>query len=186
MLMVSQRMTWGLGIMIAAAILLAGSSTITGVLAGLFAAAGANQGRAIFAISGYVTDITLGLLVIGLLVCLIGAIVARLEYSNYSYTFEEFDLRMKRGILFRHIDSLPYRQIQDVNIDRSIVHQMFGMSKVTILTAGHEEKGEKGETQVVLEPVDRDAAEEIRQILERKIGVQVVKTEQEADVAEAK
>ncbi|MDE1975203.1 MAG: PH domain-containing protein [Patescibacteria group bacterium] len=181
LLMVSRKILPGLAIMIIAAILLALSGVITGVLAGLVTAAGANQAKAVISISGYMTDVTLGLLILGLMICLVGAIIARLQYSNYSYMFEEFDLRMKRGILFRHIDSLPYRQIQDVNIDRSLVHQMLGLSKITILTAGHEEEGEKGEAQVVLDLLGKEDAEEIRQELERKIGVQIVKTVQEAD-----
>ncbi|MDE2037988.1 MAG: PH domain-containing protein [Patescibacteria group bacterium] len=181
LLMVSRRMAPGLVVMLAAAALLAASGPAVGFLAGLMAAAGADQKSAIASLSSYAMALDLGLLILGLAICLIGAVIARWEYRNYSFSFEEFDLKMRRGIVSRRIESVPYRQIQDVDIDRSLLHQALGLSKVTILTAGHEESGEKGKAEVVLDPLDKDAAEEIRALLERKIGVQIVKTVEEAD-----
>jgi uncharacterized membrane protein YdbT with pleckstrin-like domain len=110
-----------------------------------------------------------------------GFIVSYLQYRTYTFTFEEFDLKMRRGILNRKENSVPYRQIQDVDTEQSIFFQMLGLSKVIIMTAGHEESDEHEKTEIILEPVDRDTAEEIRSKLEREIGVQVVEDEKEAD-----
>ena len=106
----------------------------------------------------YISD---GLFIIVILVFIVGYAISLIEYRNYSFTFEEFDLRMKHGVITRAEISIPYRQIQDVNI--------------------HEENNEKEMAEVILEPIEHEFAEEIRNLLERKIGVQVVKDEKSAD-----
>jgi uncharacterized membrane protein YdbT with pleckstrin-like domain len=110
-----------------------------------------------------------------------GFIISYLEYKTYTYTFEEFDLKMRRGIFVRKENSVPYRQIQDVDTEQGALYQMLGLSKVIIMTAGHEESSEHEKTEILLEPIDRETAEEIRAKLEREIGVQVVESEKEAD-----
>lgn len=112
-------------------------------------------------------------------------VTARVEYRNYTFTFEEFGLRLKRG-LFRLTElTIPYRQMQDVDIERGFFHQMTKTARLVINSAGHEEPGSRfvpaEETNIVLDPIDKDSAEEIRLMLQRKIGVQVVEGEREAD-----
>ena len=99
------------------------------------------------------------------------------DYVNYTFTFEEFGIKMKRGIMMKKENTIPYRQIQNVNIVRSPWHQLLGLSKLVMTTAGHEEEGEKGLSEVSIEAVDKELAEEMRQNLESKIGVQVVRNE---------
>ena len=124
----------------------------------------------------------LALLVLSIVFFILGLIICILEYKTYSFTFEEFDLRMKRGILNRKENSIPYRQIQDVDTEQPLLYLILGLSKVTITTAGHEEPNEHGKSEIILEPLDVDIAEEIRVKLEREIGVQVVESEDKADV----
>lgn len=112
---------------------------------------------------------------------ILGLIISILRYRTYSFTFKEFDLRMKKGILNLKENSIPYRQIQDVDTERPLTFRLLGLSKVVILSAGHEESSEHENTEIVLEPIDVEIAEEIRTKLEREIGVQVVKNEKEAD-----
>jgi uncharacterized membrane protein YdbT with pleckstrin-like domain len=89
---------------------------------------------------------------------------------------------MHSGVLNKKQTVIPYRQIQSIDVVRNVSHQMLGLSKVVILTAGHEEADERGLVEVRLDPVDKDRAELIRELLQRKIGVEVVKTEREADL----
>lgn len=110
-----------------------------------------------------------------------GLIISILRYKTYSFTFEEFDLHMRRGIFHLKQNSVPYRQIQNVFTERPLIYRLLGLSKIFILSAGEREIGQKGSNQIVLEPIDYDIAEEIRDSLERKIGVQIVKQEREAD-----
>ncbi len=121
------------------------------------------------------------LYIIGVLGAPIGFLISLIEYHNYTYLIGEFDLVMKKGILHKRQTSLPYRQIQSVNIDRPFVYLLFGLSKLILLTAGTEEKDEHGLVEIVLEPMDKDEAEEIRNMLEREIGVQITEDVVKAD-----
>jgi putative membrane protein len=143
--------------------------------------AGTVSNGTLASISSAVSSVILGLFLVSIMVILVSIIIALLEYRNYAFTFEEFDLKMRRGIFDRREVSLPYRQIQDVDIERDVSHQLLGLSKLVLMTAGHEEAGEHEMAEVLLEPLDKEAAEEIRAMLQRKIGIQVVETEQEAD-----
>jgi uncharacterized membrane protein YdbT with pleckstrin-like domain len=148
-------------------------------LIGILAIGGSHTAAA--SVSGAVTGLVMGLIIVALLACIVGLIIAKLQYSNYTFTFEEFDLKLKRGIVSTTTVSIPYRQMQDVDVERNILHQMTGTSRVVIDSAGHEEKDEHNETDIILDPIDKETADEIRLMLQRKIGVQVVEGEREAD-----
>lgn len=129
-------------------------------------------------IFGYIVII---LYILTVLLFILGYVISKLTYHFYTFTLEEFDLRLKRGILHLETVSIPYRQVQDVNINRSLFYRMLGLSRIIIDSAGHEEKEDLNETNIVLEPIDKNVAEEIRKLLQRKIGVQVIEKEAEAD-----
>jgi uncharacterized membrane protein YdbT with pleckstrin-like domain len=118
---------------------------------------------------------------LAVLIIFLGVLISYLEYINHTYTFNEFDIIMREGILDKKETSIPYRQIQDVNIDRSLVYQILGLSDLILRTAGTEEKNEHGMTDINIGPIDKDTAEEIKTMLERKIGVQVTEDEVKAD-----
>ncbi len=121
------------------------------------------------------------LFMLAVLAFLIGLAVSWLEYRHYAFTFEEFGMKVVTGILNKEEVSIPYRQMQDINIRRNVSYQLLGVSKLIIDSAGHEEKDEQNETDLILEPLDKDTAEDIRVFLQRKIGVQVVVGEHDAD-----
>ncbi len=105
-------------------------------------------------------------------------IIGWFDYHDYTIVFEEYDVRVKRGLVRKRETSIPYRQIQNINIERDTTHQMFGLSKVILDTAGHEDgKAEKGMSEVVIEAIDKKLAEEVRDMLQKKIGVQIVRPE---------
>lgn len=115
------------------------------------------------------------------LIMLTGISTARLNYRNFSFTFEEFGMRMKKGIVKIIEVTIPYRQMTNVEIERSLWHQIFGTSKIIINTASNEVDDEKNETDIVLDPINKELAEEIRLTLQRKIGIQVVESDVKAD-----
>lgn len=130
----------------------------------------------------YVVFLAFALAAVSLVMSLI---TTKLNYSKYTFTFEEFGLRLKRGMMRMTELTIPYRQMQDVEIERGFFHQLTGTSRVVINSAGHEEPATRfrpeEETNIILDPVDKLMAEEIRLLLQRKIGVQVVEGEREAD-----
>jgi uncharacterized membrane protein YdbT with pleckstrin-like domain len=123
-----------------------------------------------------------GLFVLSLILMVIGAVVAYLQYHFYTYTLEEFNLILRRGVLNKEEVSIPYRQMQDININRSLFYVILGLSRLIIDSAGHEEKEEQNETDIILEPLDVTVAGDIRNFLKRRVGVQVVVDEKVADV----
>ncbi len=128
-----------------------------------------------------VNDAVIGVFLLAVIAIVMGLITARVEYDKYTFTFEEFGMKLRRGRMRIVEVTIPYRQMQDINIERGILHQMSSTSKVIISTASNEADEKKNETDIVLEPVAKDTAEEIRLMLMRKIGVQVVEGEKEAD-----
>lgn len=132
-------------------------------------------------VSNVITSIILILLFIAILIFVIGFIVGWLEYKNYTFSLGEFDLIMKKGIFDRKETSIPYHQIDSVDIERNVMYQLLGLSRLVMITAAHEEADEKEMAEIVLEPIEKNFAEEIRAMLERKVGVQVVKNEADAD-----
>lgn len=117
------------------------------------------------------------LIVITLVLFIIVFFVGLFDYYKYSFTLEEFDIRMKRGLVKKTEKSIPYRQIQNINIERNPTYQILGLSKVILETAGHEEVGEEGTSEEVIEAIDKNIAEQLRDMLQNKIGVQIVRPE---------
>jgi uncharacterized membrane protein YdbT with pleckstrin-like domain len=71
--------------------------------------------------------------------------------------------------------------MQNVDVTRPLVYRLFGISRLVVLSAGHEQAGEGDQTDTVFDPIDSEVAEEIRVLLGRRIGVQVIEHETEAD-----
>lgn len=100
-----------------------------------------------------------------------------LKYATYKFALDEDALRIERGILSREIIAIPYRQIQNINIDRNITNRLWGLSNLIITTAAHEEKddeGDKIEAEGVLPFLDVDRAEEIQAELLKRTNVEKV------------
>ena len=55
----------------------------------------------------------------------------------------EDSFKIKRGVFSKTENAIPYRQIQNVDIERSLTFQMLGLSRLIILTAGHEDESPK-------------------------------------------
>lgn len=128
-----------------------------------------------------VGPVVIGVFVLAVVACLMSVLTARAEYKKYTFTFEEFGLKLTRGT-FKIVEvTIPYRQMQDIAVERGMVHQMTGTSKLIINTASDETNDEGNETDIVLDPIQKETAEEIRLMLLRKIGVQVTESEEEAD-----
>ena len=184
-LLLSRRATVALLFIIVSLALLAASGSIIKGLAVATSMGGQATASSVGPISSSVSFIVSACFLVGIFLLLVSFIASWIQYHNFTFDFGEFDLHLKRGIIDRKETSIPYRQIQDVNIERNFDHQLMGLAKIVITTAGHEETGEKGMSEIILEPLDRSVAEEIRTLLERKIGVQVVVDQTIADTQAA-
>ena len=147
-------------------------------LSGSVAAKGIPAGHVI---SSGVSFVAVIFLILALIMFIVGYIIAALHYKNYTFTLEEFGLKLKKGIFDVQEISIPYRQIQSVDVTRTVAYQMFGVSRLVVITAGDDDSGTGAESDTVFDPIDADIAEEIREVLQRRIGVQVVEGESKAD-----
>lgn len=121
-----------------------------------------------------------GLFLLALLAACIAFLLAFLKYRTSRFSFEEFDLKVRTEILRREVLSFPYRQMQNVDIERGIIYRLCGVSKLVILTAGHDDPSRSDRSEAVLDPVDAPLAEKIREELLERIGVVVVSPEEAA------
>ncbi len=101
---------------------------------------------------------------------------AWLIYINYRFLLDENAFKVHRGFLRKEEVAIPYRQIQNVNIKRSFFDQIIGLSKLVILTAGHEDEEEKikAESEGILPSLDKKLAREIQEVLLKRANVEQV------------
>lgn len=109
-------------------------------------------------------------------------LIVWLIYANYKFCLANDSLKIKRGILNKEEVAIPYRQIQDVDINRDLSFQMMGLSRIVILTAGHEDEsknGESGESEGILPAIDKDLAEWLQSELLKRANLQKVVEDKE-------
>jgi uncharacterized membrane protein YdbT with pleckstrin-like domain len=101
--------------------------------------------------------------------------VGWLVYVNYKFCVGENALKIKRGIFTKEEVAIPYRQIQDVTIERDLSYQLLGLSKVVILNAGREDSKEgEADAEGILPALDKDMAEKMRDDLLTRANVEKV------------
>jgi len=119
---------------------------------------------------------------IAIILACIGAIVALLQYRFFTFKLDEFDIRLRKGIFTIQEITIPYRQMQNVDVVRNLLYRIFGISRLVIMSAGQDDDPyDKAVTSTIFDPIEKDIAEEIRRLLERRIGVQIVEDMDEID-----
>jgi uncharacterized membrane protein YdbT with pleckstrin-like domain len=103
-------------------------------------------------------------------------LIAWFTYINYKFMLGDDSLKIKRGILNKEEVAIPYRQIQNADIERDLSFQMFGVSRIVILTAGQEEeKSGSDQTEGILPALDKDLAEWLQAELLKRANIQKVR-----------
>lgn len=75
--------------------------------------------------------------VLGLSAYAVGlSVITLLVYNNFTFEVDKYGLKIEQGVIHRHHVSVPYEQIQNVNIERTITDRLLGLSRVSIETAG--------------------------------------------------
>ncbi len=135
-----------------------------------FPATGSFSGIGHYALLGTGICLILFIVFFGLAV-LIGWLI----YKNYTFALGDDSLKIKRGILSKEEVAIPYRQIQDVDIQRDLSFQMLGLSKIVILTAGHEDKTDTDDdSEGILPAIDKNLADWLQSELLKRANIQKV------------
>lgn len=87
-------------------------------------------------------------------------ISSRIIYKNTGFTLGEDALTLRHGVFTKEEFAIPYRQIQNIEIERTLGDRFLGISKLIILTAGREndEEEKKDDPEGIIPAVDRDVA----------------------------
>ncbi|MFZ1019383.1 MAG: PH domain-containing protein [Minisyncoccia bacterium] len=101
-------------------------------------------------------------------------LISWLDYISCTFALDEDSFVIRRGILNKKEISIPYRQIQDIDIEQSFYHKIIGVSRLVILTAGNDEKDKEKESEGTFWVIDATLAERLRGDLLQKTSVQKV------------
>ena len=97
-------------------------------------------------------------------------------YKSHEYCLAEDALKIRQGIITKTELAIPYRQIQNVSIERTFSDQILGLSRLVILTAGEDSdnKGSGGESEGLLPALDKNLAAELQNELIKRADVEKV------------
>jgi uncharacterized membrane protein YdbT with pleckstrin-like domain len=139
------------------------------------------QGNGVFRttpIAAWSSYIVLGAWALFVLVFIITFLAAYLTYVNYLFMLDTDALKIRRGILSKEEIAIPYRQIQDVDVDQSISDRIWGVARLAILTAGQEKTGEgNDESEGIFPAIDRVLAESLQTELLKRADIEKVTDE---------
>ena len=93
---------------------------------------------------------------------LLAIVVAWLTYITYSFSITENAFKVKLGIFNKKETAIPYRQIQSVDLRQDVVAQIIGVSKLVVLTAGHDDNDKTGEAEIDFPVIDTEFAQNIQ------------------------
>ena len=123
----------------------------------------------------YLPMATLIVFLLFLISCAATYAISRILYSSWAFMLENDSLKIKRGIFNKTEDAIPYKQIQNVDIERSFLFQIMGLSRLVILTAGHEdENSSQDESEGIIPAIDKNVAEALQATLLSKANVQKI------------
>jgi uncharacterized membrane protein YdbT with pleckstrin-like domain len=107
------------------------------------------------------------IIILAILALAIAIISSVVTYISTLYRLGEHSIRFRKGLISRMEVSIPYKQVQNVNIHQSIFLRILGLAKLVVFSAGGE-TAEGGPDDQVFRLVDINIAEEIkRELLER-------------------
>ena len=112
----------------------------------------------------------------GLGVYLVGHLVAaQVAYKHYSFQVTDVAFRKQFGILHIHTASIPFERIQNVNVRRTLLDRIIGLSHVDIETAGTggQKKspiigGKKSSSEGHIPGISPEEAEKVRSLIMKR------------------
>ena len=78
------------------------------------------------------------------------------RYASFRYRYEEHELVIRTGFIFRNERHIPYARVQNINAVQNVLHRMLGVVDVHLETGG----GQEPEAKMSVLPLD--ALEEMR------------------------
>ena len=63
-------------------------------------------------------------------------LIATLVYDYFYFTIDDDEVRVEHGIIHKRLVSVPFQQIQNVNITRTFIDRLLGIARLEIESAG--------------------------------------------------
>lgn len=116
-----------------------------------------------------------GLFVLTAILLIFGLFMSWINYISCDFTLDENAFNIRRGFFTKREVSIPYRQIQNINIEQSISHKMLGLGKLVILTEGDHGDVNSGNGEGIFEVIDYALAHLVREFILERTNLQIVK-----------
>jgi membrane protein YdbS with pleckstrin-like domain len=103
-------------------------------------------------------------IIIGSLILLsITSVLIHIGFSIKGYTIRQHDIIYRTGLIIRSITTIPFNRIQHVEIEKNVIDDLLGLSKISVYTAG----GRSSDIRIPgLKP---EKAQQIKDLILRKI-----------------
>ncbi len=117
------------------------------------------------ALTAFVSDLGIGIALLVMLgLGVVSLLFAYLRWTRFRYGIGAQEVVIESGIIARNRRTIPFARVQDVDIERKLLHRIFGLAKVRI------ESGGGGKDEGSLDSVSRAEADRIRAALRAAKG----------------
>ncbi|MDP1624985.1 MAG: PH domain-containing protein [bacterium] len=114
-------------------------------------------------------------ILIAVILGLIAYFVAKIVHRNNTFALTDDALKIRRGVFRKEEFAIPYRQIQNTEIERTLTQRVLGLSTLIILTAAQEhELSRRDEPESIIPSIDRDRAASLQDELLKRSNTQKV------------
>lgn len=105
----------------------------------------------------------------------LGFLFAILDYYGLRFAMDDHGFKIKTGIFNLREFSIPYRQILNVDIVRPLIYRMLGVSKMIVMTGGHEDTDvPEHESEGIIDLMEKHTAIRMQSEIMHRSHVQVV------------
>lgn len=94
-----------------------------------------------------------------------------LTFNSYRYELTEREFRKEYGVIRKKYVSIPYEQVQNVDIYRDVAERLLGLSELHIQTAGMSEGAKQTSAEGILPGLAKDEAENLRSELIKRASL---------------
>jgi uncharacterized membrane protein YdbT with pleckstrin-like domain len=98
-----------------------------------------------------------------------------LDYQRYKIVLDEDSVKISRGILSERTTGVPFRQIKQASIERGVIDQLLGVSKLILTFVGEDDPDTlSDESKITLPALSKEIAEQIQDVILKRSEVEKV------------
>ncbi len=110
-------------------------------------------------------------IIFSLLTIVLGIILSFVKYISNTYSIGDYALTLHKGLISKTEVIIPYKQVQSVDINQSIIFRMLGLSTLIILSAGIDERDKGSSGDQIFQIIDIRLAEYLKEELLRRANL---------------